>query len=190
MKWVKWLVSMVVGLIVLSVIGILIAQRVSDGPMGPLTGSSFTSGEWVNEPPQDWSVLNGDFEFELVGEGTSRTAGGVMLGDQVYITCDLGFIWSRLPDGLARNMLHVIWWFKDWHLKAEQDGRVVIRKDGRLYPVMITRVQDPEVIEGLKVTLEELAAGYFAPTELGPRPTEAPNDIWFFSVDFRPVEGT
>ena len=148
----------------------------------PLAGGPFKSGEQVTSPVVDWSLLAGDFEFELVAEQSARTAGGLLVDGDLYIPCDLGFVWSRLPQGISRNVLHVIWWFKTWHEKALQDGRVRIRKNGKVYPVTIERVQDPELVEQLKIVLEEEAREFFAPNPLGPRPQQAPNDIWFFRV--------
>ena len=166
----------------LGLVSLLIYQRTSDGPTGPLPGGPFTSGNLVSSPVTDWSPLEGDFEFELVGEQSSRTAGGLLVEDNLYISCDLGFIWARLPDGLPKNLLHIIWWFKNWHEKALVDGRVRIRKDSVIYPVTIERVTDPQLLERLKSTLEVEAEKFFGANELGPRPVEPPNDIWFFQV--------
>jgi len=157
-------------------------QRLSDGPTGPLTGGSFEAGELADLPADDWSVLEGSFEFELVSDGSSRTAGGILLDDKLYISCDLGFIWSRLPAGLERNILHVIWWFKTWHERAASNGGIRIRKDGKIYSANIELVRDPLLVEQLKSSLEEAAKEYFAPNELGPRPEKEPNGIWFFLV--------
>ncbi len=181
-----WLRRLFIGLVlalVLGIVGLMIYQRLSDGPTGPLTGGPFTTGQVIEQPVSDWAGLSGDFEFELVAHGTSRTAGGVLHEGQLYLTCDLGFIWSRLPSGSSRNVLQLIWWFKNWHEKAMNDGRIRIRKDGKLYSANLTRVNEPELIEALKVTLENEAAKFFAPRELGPRPPSPPNDIWFFLID-------
>jgi len=168
--------------LVIVVATLMIYQRFSDGPTGPLPGGPFRTGEVVSAPVDDWSRLRGDFEFELVGDGTSRTAGGIWLDGNVYISCDLGFMWSRLPSGTIRNILHVIWWFKTWHSRASEDGRVRIRKAGRIYPVTIERVHDPDLIEALKATVEVEAAAFFAPMKIGPRPQQPPSDMWFFRV--------
>ncbi|MEM7003903.1 MAG: hypothetical protein AAF529_24165 [Pseudomonadota bacterium] len=168
-------------LVLFGFVAIKIWQQFADGPYGPITGGSFASGTWVDGPVDDWRVLEGSFDFELVGQGSSREAGGILLGEQVYISCDLGFTWARLPEGTTRTVLQIIWWFKDWHHHAVEDGRVVIRKDNTLYPVQITRVTDPTTVAALKTTMETLAAEYFG-GELGPRPVEPPNDVWFFAV--------
>ena len=180
-----WLTRVAIGLTVMVALGLvslLIYQRVSDGPTGPLMGGSFSSGEIVESPVEDWSELAGDFEFELVGQNSSRTAGGVFVDGNLYITCDLGFIWSRLPPGVERNMLNLIWVFKSWHEEALLDGRIRIRKDGRIHSATIEHVEDPQLIEALKISLEDLAGEYFKPEVLGPRPIQEPNDIWFFRV--------
>ncbi|MEE4284450.1 MAG: hypothetical protein V2I41_21115 [Pseudomonadales bacterium] len=182
--WV-WIVRSLFGvgaLLVAGIAALLIYQRISDGPTELLPGGPFTSGTVLSAPVTDWSLLEGDFEFELVGERTSRSAGGLLLDGNLYISCDLGFIWSRLPEGLGRNVMHVIWWFKTWHGKALIDGRVRIRKDGNIYPVTIERVTNPQLLERLKATIEFEAEKFFAPNELGPRPVDPPNDIWFFRV--------
>lgn len=179
-----WSKRLALGLVVLIGVcsaSLLVYQRFSDGPTGPLTGGTFSSGEIITTPVQDWQQLAGDFEFELVGQGSSRTAGGILLDDNLYISCDLGFVWSRLPAGLARNTLHAIWLFKDWHEKALQDGRIRIRKDGRIHAATIERVEDPILLEELKTTIEGLAGEFFT-GGLGPRPTNPPDDIWFFRV--------
>ena len=182
LRWIRYILSGLLGLIVLAIVGVLVFQQVADGPVGPLAGGSFSTGEVITGPVTDWSVLQGEFEFELEANGRSRTAGGIMLDDAVYISCDLGFIWGRLPDGQAKQILRIIWWFKDWHELAQQDGRVRIRKDGKIYPVYVTLEQDPETLVRLKEQIEFLAADFFAPNPVGPRPVDPPNDILFFKV--------
>ncbi len=180
--WIRRTLLSLAALLAVAVVILLVYQRFSDGPTGPLSGGPFRTGEVVPAPVDDWSLLRGDFEFELVGDGTSRTAGGIWLDDKVYISCDLGFMWSRLPDGATRNILEVIFWFKDWHERATEDGRVRIRKDGRIYPVTIERVQDPALIEALKAAIEVEAAAFFEGVDISTRPEQPPNDIWFFLV--------
>ena len=182
----KWFAGGVTALAVLAVIGLLIAQRVSDGPMAFVQGGPFTTGEVVEEKVTDWSfAVDREIEFELVGFGTSRIAGFIMLDGVAYMTCDLGFIWNRLEPGVGRTLLNLIYIFKDWHLDAVADGRARLRIDGEtIYNTQFVKVEDPETIEALKVRIEALAAEYFG-GEIGPRPAESPNDIWFFRMEPR-----
>jgi hypothetical protein len=170
------------GLVVVAIVALLIAQRVSDGPMGFVQGGPFKTGEWVTTPIEDWSfAANREVAFELVKPGTSRTAGVVMHDGVGYISCDLGFLWNRLP-GASTSVLRLIYLFKTWHHEAEADGHAVIRVDGKRYPVYLVRVTDPTLVGELKTEMEGLAAGYLG-TTLPPPPAEPPNDIWFFRVD-------
>jgi hypothetical protein len=102
-------------------------------------GGPFKTGEWVKTPVPDWSfAANQEFAFELVGPGTSRTAGVVVHDGVGYISCDLGFLWNRL-EGASTSVLRLIYLFKTWHHDAEADGRAVIRVDGKRYPVYLVR---------------------------------------------------
>lgn len=180
----KYLGLGLVGLVVVAIVALLIAQRVSDGPMmGFVQGGPFKTGEWMETPVHDWSfAANREFAFELVGPGTSRTAGVVMHDGVGYISCDLGYLWNRL-EGASTSVLRLIYLFKTWHHEAEADGRAVIRVDGQRYPVYLVRVTDPSLVSELKTQMERLAAEYFGAGTLPPPPPEPPNDIWFFRVD-------
>ena len=181
-KWILKVAATLGAVLIVGVLVLLTYQRFSDGPTGPLTGGSFRTGEEVPAPIASWDTLEGDFEFELVDARSSRSAVGILLDDALYITCDLGFIWNRLPTGTGRNILHIIWWFKNWHEKAQLDGRIRIRKDNKIYPANIVLVTDPNDIERLKRTMEELANEFFAPNKMGPRPEQEPNEVLFFRV--------
>ncbi len=181
----KYISYALLTLILLSVVGILIAQRLSDGPMAFLQGGSFSSGELVEETVEDWSFAAGkEVEFELVGHGTSRTAGYIMHEGQAYMTCDLGFMWNRF-EGQRRLILNLIYVFKRWHQDALEDGRALIRHEGKIFKTNFVKVEDPELEADLRATLEDLAREWIAPAELGPPPAEEPNDIWFFRMDPR-----
>ena len=181
-KWIRRVAATLGAVLIVGVLGMLTYQRISDGPTGPLTGGPFRTGEQVPAPIDSWDTLEGDFEFELVGARSSRTAGGILLDDALYITCDLGFIWNRLPAGTGRNILHIIWWFKTWHENAQLDGRIRIRKDGKIYPANIVLVTDLNNIQRLKRSMEDLAKEFFAPNQMGPRPKQEPNEVLFFRV--------
>jgi hypothetical protein len=81
-------------------------------------------------------------------------------------------------------MLNLIYVFKRWHLQAVEDGRALLRIDGKLYKADFVKVDDPELTGILKAKLEDLAREFFT-QGLGPAPTEGPRDIWFFRMDPR-----
>lgn len=186
MRWLKYLGMSLGALLIVAVVSVLVVQRVSDGPMEFLQGGPFKSGELVEEPVTDWSFGVGKpMAFELVGFGTSRTAGYIMHDGLAYMTCDLGFMWNRFESGTQRSILKLIYTFKRWHQDAVKDGRALLRIDGKLYKTQFVKVEDPELISSLKAKLEVLAREFVAPQELGPPPAEPPNDIWFFRMDPR-----
>jgi hypothetical protein len=187
-KWLKYLGIAVVGIIALFAGAILAWQKMSDGPYGPLQGGSFKTGEIVSEPITDWSFLPvdiGEIQFELVGFGTSRITGAMIHEGEFYIPCDLGYMWGRF-EGRSRFILNVLYIFKHWHTDAEEDGRAILRIDGKLYPGEIVRVTDPGLEATLRHELELMAQRWLAPVVLAPAPTEPPNDIWFFRFESKP----
>ena len=186
LRWLKYFGVFVVALVIASIIAILITQRVSDGPIEFLQGGPFKTGELVEEPVRDWSFGEGKrTEFELVGFGTSRVAGYIIHGGIAYMTCDLGFMWNRFESSRQRWILNLIYVFKRWHTDAVEDGRALLRIEGKLYKANFVKVHDPELNAILRAKLEDLGRKYIAPQELGPPPTDPPNDIWFFRMDPR-----
>jgi hypothetical protein len=188
------------GIAILVCIGaVFVAQRLSDGPLNDMfRGGRMHAGALA--PPSELADAlsargqcgNGvcppmkPIELELTGPGTSRYTGIMVHDGQVYIPCDLGYMWGRFS-GTQRNVLHLIYLFKHWHSDALRDGRVVIRVDGKRYEGQAVRVTDPAIDAALRSQLEEMARQWVAPATLAPPPTEGPNDIWFFRVDPRPA---
>lgn len=182
----KWMALAIGTLAMIGIAAVLVVQRVSDGPTEFLQGGPFRNAELVEGPVTDWSFGVGKpTAFELVGFGTSRTAGYIVHDGVAYMTCDLGFMWNRLESGPERWLLNLIYLFKRWHKDALEDGRALIRIEGKLYKTQFVKVDDPELEQILRARLEVLAKDYFAPQTLGPPPTEGPKDIWFFRMDPR-----
>ncbi len=187
------------GVLILALIGsVFIAQRLSDGPLNDLLpGGPLKAGELAPEQSLAaaltaiGSCTDGvcppmkPIELELTGPGTSRYTGIMVRDGQVYIPCDLGFMWGRFS-GKQRAVLHVIYLFKHWHEDALRDGRVVVRVDGKRYEGQAVRVTDPGTDAALRSQLEDMAREWVAPAALAAAPTEGPRDIWFFRVDPRP----
>ena len=183
-KILKYALAALLILFLLAVGVILYLQRTSDGPIEPMQGGPFRTGEIVETPVEDWSFAAANpVAFELEGFGTSRMAGYIMHEGEAYMTCDLGYIWNRLEPGTQKFMLRMMYTFKHWHTDAVEDGRVRLRIDGKIYKAMLSKVEDPVLNQELRKVLEAQARQYFAPMELPPEPTEEPNDIWFFKME-------
>lgn len=169
---------------ILAYAGFTAAQQWSDGPLNDMfPGGALRSGTLVTEPVTDWTFVHGEtVELELVGYETSRFTGLMEHNGNVYVPCDLGYMWGRF-DGNTRRVLHLIYLFKHWHTDALTDGRMAFRLNGKRYEGAGTRVTDPEEITQLKASLEDMAREWLAPEPLGEAPSETPNDIWFFQLD-------
>lgn len=173
---------LIIGLVVAG----LVAQRMSDGPTGPIQGGPLIAGELVSGLV-DWNVVlgedwMGEIELQLVEPPGSRVTAAFVYEDQFYIPCDLGFIWRRLPDTSTRWLLHLIWLLKGWHEDALHDGRAVLRIDGKRYERQAVRVTDPELLPTLRTRVETPAAEFFGGLLPDEPDTEA---IWFFRMDPR-----
>ena len=198
-RWLGYAVR-AVGIAILVCIGaVFVAQRLSDGPLNDMlpggrmhAGALALPSELADALSARGQCGNGvcppmkPIELELTGPGTSRYTGIMVHDGQVYIPCDLGYMWGRFS-GTQRNVLHLIYLFKHWHSDALRDGRVVIRVNGKRYEGQAVRVTDPTTDAALRSQLEEMARQWVAPATLAPPPTEGPNDIWFFRVDPRPA---
>ena len=185
MRSLRWLGIVLVALVAVLVGTGLVAQRMSDGPIAFIQGGQLRAGTLVSEPVADWSFASGrEIELQLVDPLGSRTTGVMVHEGQLYVPCDLGFIWRRFS-GSTRWILHGIWMFKRWHEDALRDGRVVLRIDGKRYERQAVRVTDPELLATLRSQLEKMAEESLS----GPLPDVQtdPNDIWFFRMDPRPA---
>lgn len=157
-----------------------------DGPTGPIPGGPFRSGDFV-EGAVDWDALLGanpvaEVELQLVDPPGSRVTGAFVHEGDLYVPCDLGYLWRRVPDPVGRRILHLIWLFKGWHEDALQDGRVVVRIDGLRYERQAVRVSDPTLLEAFRSQLSTAAGEFFG----GLLAIETdPADIWFFRLDPR-----
>lgn len=145
MKALRWIGSVFAILVSLGVLVALLA-RGFDGPVGPLAGGPFETGEEVSGPV-DWAFVEDvrELELQLVEPPRSRTVWIVHHRGAAYIPC--GFPDFRL--------------WKQWPHHAVADGRAVLRSDGRLYPGRLVKVEDPELfraVGGVVLTKYEMDA--------------------------------
>jgi len=172
---------------------VFVALQLSDGPVGPLPGGAFRTGTLVADTNVDWGIeLNkadksGPIELQLLNPVGSRITGAFEHEGDLYLPCDLGFLWRRIPSERARWFLYAIWLFKRWHLDAERDGRAILRLNGKLYEQQAVKVTDPQLLETLReitsVRAEELVIDSFNKPFL--QVPVNPNDIWFFRMEPR-----
>lgn len=163
--------KLLLGLLLMLAVGagaLLGVARFSDGPLEIIAGGPLTGGELVSGPEPDWSLIREvtTVEFQLLEPPRSRTTWILEHDGRIFIPCGyMNSTWGR------------IW--KRWPIEAEQDGRAILRVDGKRYSRQLVRVRDPDLASflvaelnrkyGGKATAETVAAGSLWLFELTPR---------------------
>ena len=163
--------KLALGLLLMLAVGaaaLLGMARFSDGPLEIIAGGPLTGGELVSGPEPDWSWIREvtTVEFQLLEPPRSRTTWILEHDGRIFIPCGyMNSTWGR------------IW--KRWPIEAEQDGRAILRVDGKRYSRQLVRVRDPDLASflvaelnrkyGSKATAETVAAGSLWLFELTPR---------------------
>ena len=162
MALLRWLGIAVVALVVaLFVVGI--AARFADGPVGILPGGPLVAGPLVTETEVDFSFAEDvrEIEFQLLDPPRSRTVWIVVLDGELFIPC--GFLGVPL--------------FKQWPHEALEDGRALLRIEGKRYERSAERVMEPELFRRLAAMNAEK---YGLPEPAAADPETAPT--WFFRM--------
>jgi len=159
MRILKWIAYLVLGLVV-ALAALFGAARLHDGPLEIIPGGPLESGEIERAPVSDWSFVKDlpTVELQLESDSTSRTVWILADGTQAYIPASLGF-----PP------------FKNWHKRADHDGRAWIRVEGKRYPITMTRTDDAELGTRIRAEVQRKYGG-------GP-PSDA--GVWIFALSSR-----
>ncbi len=157
MTIVRWIIRLVLGLGVAFGIAFF-GARFLDGPLGPIPGGALVSGELVSGPVGDWSFAKDvpEIALQLASQSQSRTTWILVSGGKAYIPAS-----TEYPPG------------KSWHSKALEDGRATLRIEGKLYPVTLTKVEDPAIESSVR---EVVTTKY---------PTRPGGDAWLYEVTSR-----
>jgi hypothetical protein len=141
MKTLLKIIAYAVGIIVAVVVATSIVARFSDGPLEIMAGGAFTSGELITQEP-DWSFVKdyATVEVQLLDPAASRTTWIAVHEGRVFI-----------PSGYMTTWWGKLW--KQWPLQAEQDGRAILRVDGKLYERQLVRVMDGPDIDPVMAEL-------------------------------------
>ena len=149
--------------LVLMAVCLVIGARFGDGPVGFFPGGALTSGPWVEEPVADWSFATGGdtLEFQLLEPERSRTVWFAVHEGALYVPC-----------GIPEFRL-----WKQWPHEVAEDGRAVIRLDGKRYRVQAVRVTD----EATHAAVGRLVAQKYMDSDEAP----TPETVWIFRFDPR-----
>jgi len=152
-----------IGILLLAAIGLLVlvavGARFHDGPVGLFPGGPLKAGLIEETPVSDWSFVTDEdtIELQLLVQERSRTVWILVRDGLAFIPCSLDF-----PPG------------KSWHERAMEDGRAVLRIQGRRYPVTLSRVEDKELASALGGVVRAKYSG-----------VPPGSDVWYFRVTSR-----
>ena len=168
MRVLKWLGG-AIGVVVLLAVGLVVAARFGDGPIAIIPGGPLQAGELVTGAEPDWTFARdiAEMEFQLVDPPQSRTIWLQVHDKKLYVV-----------SGYMNSTVGKLW--KQWPAQALEDGRAVIRIDGKRYERQLRRILDDRpVLEGIAA---EINRKYGAPLTAD---MAATGDAWFFALEPR-----
>jgi hypothetical protein len=168
MRILKWLAA-TIGLVALAVVVLIVGARFGDGPMGLVPGGPLEAGELVTGAEPDWTFARDikEMEFQLVEPPQSRTIWLQVYDKKLYVV-----------SGYMNSTLGRIW--KQWPAHALQDGRAVIRIDGKRYERKLVRIlDDRRVLDGIAAETNR-KYGAALTSDMA-----ASGDAWFFALQPR-----
>jgi hypothetical protein len=168
MRILRWMAG-VMGVVVLSVVALVIGARFADGPIVIIPGGPLEAGELVTGAEPDWTFARdiGEMELQLVEPPQSRTIWLQVHDEKLYVV-----------SGYMNSTLGRLW--KKWPAQALQDGRAVIRIDGKRYERQLVRILDDRPL--LEAIAAEVNRKYGAPLSAD---MAASGDAWFFALEPR-----
>lgn len=173
---IKW-IGLVAAVLLLLVAAAYGAMRMNDGPVEFYPwftisiGGPFRSGEPA-ATPQSWEFLRDreEIEIQTLNPTSSRTVWVPTVDGRLYIV-----------SGYMNSALGRLW--KQWPAYMEEDNRILIRDQGRIYAQCLTRVLDDA--ETIVPVLAELGRKYFGGSGVGVPGSEVAvtsGSIWMFEV--------
>lgn len=174
-KVIKWLGVVIASFVVL--IGVAWGgMRMNDGPVEfwpwftISIGGPFRSGE-VAPSPSDWSFIEDleEIEIQTLNPTTSRTVWVPVIDGQLYIV-----------SGYMNSFIGGLW--KHWPSYLEEDNRILIRVDGKIYEQRLERIMSGEITDQV---MSKVVHKYFgAPDQVIPGAGEAvtTGSAWLFEV--------
>jgi hypothetical protein len=150
----------------------VMAARFGDGPSGLLPCGPLVAGELVSEEP-DWTFARDimEMELQLVEPPQSRTIWLQVHDEKLYVV-----------SSYMNSTVGKLW--KKWPAQALEDGRAVIRIDGKRYERKLVRILDDLPL--LTAIAAEMDRKYGAPLSAE---MAASGDAWFFALEPRSSAG-
>ena len=172
MKWTLRILGGFVLLALVLVVGLFAVARIHDGPLegglAIVAAGAFKSGDLQSDPEEpDWSFLRdySTVEFQLLDPVRSRTTWIMEHEGRIFI-----------PSGYMNSIGGKIW--KHWPKEAEEDGRALLRVDGKLYERQLVRIREGDVVPAI---LAELGRKYVPGGDI-PVEQVTSGNLWLFEL--------
>ena len=142
-----------------------VKQRYADGPNRLFSGGPLVAGELHAGPEPDWSFVEdiGTIELQLLDPPRSRRIWTTEHDGKLYV-------WS----GYMGTAVGRLW--KRWPVQAMQDGRAVIRIEGKRYERQLVRIESGEMLDGISSAIRDKY-----PSQVTRAAVEA-GDSWVFEA--------
>ncbi len=117
---------------------LMVSARFSDGPSAVFAGGPLVDGELVTGPEPDWSFARdvGTIELQLLEPPRSRLIWIAEHEGKIYVV-----------SGYMDSFLGNLW--KKWPAQAVEDGRAILRIDGKRYERQLVRIITGDVVAGV-----------------------------------------
>jgi len=160
----------IVGVIAFVIWAVIFFASFQDGPMEIAPGGAFTSGELVSGEP-DWSFAKdlNSVEFQTMNPVSSRTTFIMIHDNRVFI-----------PSGYMTTWWGKIW--KQWPYQVMEDGRAILRIDGKLYNRNLVRITDDPALPGVMAELARKYGGAFETTPEMMMEVVESDYLWIFEL--------
>jgi len=162
--------SKIVGVLAFALWTFIFGASFSDGPVEIAPGGAFTSGKLVSNEP-DWSFAKdlNSVEFQTMNPVSSRTTFIMIHDNRVFI-----------PSGYMTTWWGKIW--KQWPYQALDDGRAILRIDGKLYNRTLVRITDDPALPGVMAELARKYGGAFETTPEMMMEVVESDYLWVFEL--------
>ena len=169
MKITKTLLK-IIGVIAFALWAFIFVASFQDGPMEIAPGGAFTSGELVSGEP-DWSFAKDlySIEFQTMNPVSSRTSYIMIHDNRLFI-----------PSGYMTTWWGKIW--KQWPYQVMEDGRAILRIDGKLYNRNLVRITDDPALPGVMAELARKYGGSFETTPEMMMEVVESDYLWIFEL--------
>lgn len=135
----KWS-GLITGALLLAALFFFIYMRLHDGPVEFVpgftisTGGPFRSGE-LHPSPSDWTFLKDreEIEMETLNLGTSKTIWTMVVDGRLFVA-----------SGRRQTWIGQLW--KQWPQRLEDDDRIILRVDDKLYEQRLVPIVEGEII--------------------------------------------